>query len=193
MLCSHCGVREVEVLIKQVINNDVTDISLCRKCAEELGYLSEESPSITISFSIGDSEKVNKLNIKKHSSLTDSSIEFDSLTCGVCGTDYKSFKSTNTLGCPGCYEAFRFPLGAYLQKTQGAESHWEGSVMFDDLHVLNVVATNIKSDNEKVQEEIVRLMREINEAVVAEDYERAAQVRDAIKSLTTGSECRNDN
>ena len=38
MLCSNCGKREVEVLIKQVTNQETSDLNLCRICAEEMGF-----------------------------------------------------------------------------------------------------------------------------------------------------------
>ncbi|MDR2779724.1 MAG: hypothetical protein LBB28_01200, partial [Synergistaceae bacterium] len=135
MLCDNCGKNEVEVLLKQVINNEVRYINLCRACAEEMGFISSSVPSITISFSISEDapkqRKLRRIQPKKREAV-------DLMSCPSCGMKFISFRESGLLGCPACYEAFRFPLGAFLQKTQGAESHWVGtSSMFKDIGLMS--------------------------------------------------------
>ncbi|MDR1651718.1 MAG: UvrB/UvrC motif-containing protein [Synergistaceae bacterium] len=183
MLCENCGKREVEVLIKQVTDNDVRHMSLCRECAGELGFVSSPMPSITISFSIADEppkiRKVRRVQPKRREQA------FDSVECSGCGTKFAEFREDGFLGCPNCYEAFRFPLGAYLQKTQGAESHWIGSELFRDIELesdeMILAAEQIKK--RAADENIAKLRLELNEAVSREDYERAAEIRDMLVPL----------
>jgi protein arginine kinase activator len=193
MLCSNCGKREVEVLIKQVVNNEVHNLNLCRACAEELGFISPDIPSITISFSIGDPEpldhkKTRRVKLEKKDST------YDALVCQACGMKFSEFRSAGVLGCPVCYESFRFPLGARFQREQGAESHWSGSEAFAGIGVLldasETVATR-RVRNERLAN-IDRLRHEIEDAVSREEYERAAELKNVLSPLLCESEEKND-
>ncbi|MDR3332954.1 MAG: UvrB/UvrC motif-containing protein [Synergistaceae bacterium] len=187
MLCSNCGKREVEVLIKQVINQEVHNLNLCRACAEELGFIAPDIPSITISFSLNetDTQKQRKVRRLPHGARKHEALH-DSLICSSCGLEYRTFRETGLLGCPECYEIFRFPLGAYLQKEQGAESHWDGmSGTFSELGVAGVRSGVIFKDKEKDerQENIRRLRSELSEAISREEYERAAELKEMLAPL----------
>jgi protein arginine kinase activator len=193
MLCSNCGKREVEVLIKQVVNNEVHNLSLCRVCAEEMGFISPDIPSITISFSLGepeasDQKRVRRIRLDKKESA------YDALVCGSCGTTYSEFRVSGLLGCPGCYESFRFPLGARFQREQGAESHWSGSESFAEIGVMKDMAE--AADIERVKNErranIDRLRHEIEDAVSREEYERAAELKNILSPLLCDGEEKDD-
>lgn len=187
MLCGNCGKREVEVLVKQVVDNEVQDINLCRVCAEELGFLSAQLPSITISFSLHEVDAPQRRKIVRLQSKRDEE-KYDGIVCPACGMAYREFRSGNILGCAECYQAFRFPLGARLQQIQGAESHWDGtSKLFSDIAVLDPETISAEEDREYTNEEretgIRRLKEEIDDAVLREEYERAAKLRDLLKPL----------
>jgi protein arginine kinase activator len=192
MLCDNCGKNEVEVLIRQVIDEEVKNLSLCRACAEKMGFM-PLIPSITISFSIGESppkqRKIRKAQTKRREQPAESSMR-----CPTCGSDISSFRETGILGCPDCYESFRVPLGVFLHKTQGAESHWVASDAFRKIgvtsgeinHKMDVVVKEEKNGN------IAKLRLELNEAISREDYERAAQLRDILAPLVGGADKNND-
>lgn len=192
MLCGNCGKREVEVLVKQVVKGEVLDINLCRICAEELGFLSSQQPSITISFSMHEVDAPRRRKvIRLQSKIGDE--KHDGLTCPECGMTYHEYKSGGVLGCAGCYQAFRFPLGAKLQSIQGAESHWVGtSKIFSEIGVLNEedVLVEAKARHTEGQREasIKRLNEEMKDAVSREEYERAAKLRDLLRPLLMDEE-----
>lgn len=192
MLCGNCGKREVEVLIKQVVNNEMQDFNLCRVCAEELGFLSSQQPSITISFSLHEADEPQRRKIVRVQTKRDDA-KFDGILCPGCGMTYGEYRNEGILGCPECYQAFRFPLGAKLQRIQGAESHWDGtSKMFSDIAVLGDEAVSLERDHRQAKEEreagIRRLREEIEDAVSREEYERAAKLRDLLKPLLEDEE-----
>lgn len=189
MICSNCGKREAEVLIKQVVDGDVRNLSLCRVCAEELGFISPDIPSITISFLLGgpdsmDQKRTKKIRLEKRES------SYDSLVCNSCGMKYGAFRKTGLLGCSGCYEAFRFPLGARFQREQEAESHWCGSETFSEIGVVRDTAEIADMEREKSERRanIDRLKHEIEDAVSREEYERAAELKSILSPLLCESE-----
>jgi protein arginine kinase activator len=186
MLCDNCGKNEVEVLIRQVIDEEVKTLNLCRSCAEEMGFISSIIPSITISFSIGESAPRQKKIRKTQTRRREQPIE--SMRCPTCGSDFSSFRETGILGCPDCYESFRVPLGIYLHKTQGAESHWVASDAFREIGVADATDRRIDAATERKETRgnIAKLTLELNEAISREDYERAAQLRDMLAPLVGG-------
>jgi protein arginine kinase activator len=193
MFCDNCGKREVEVLIKQVVNQEVRHLNLCRICAEEMGFISPMIPSITISFSINDDiprqKKVRRVQPKKKEPI------YESLMCPTCMTKFSTFREEGLLGCPKCYEVFRFPLGAYLQKTQGAESHWDGtSNMFKEIGLFTeeMIQETEELRRNELEENIAKLRYEMNEAISREDYERAAELRDMLAPLVGNVGRKND-
>jgi protein arginine kinase activator len=193
MLCDNCGKNEVEVLIRQVIDEEVKHLNLCRSCAEKMGFISPLIPSITISFSIGESAPRQKKTRKTQTRKREQ--PFESMCCPTCGSDFSSFRETGILGCPDCYESFRAPLGIFLHKTQGAESHWVASDAFREIGVASD-KTNHRTDTAEETEEtrgnIARLKLELNAAISREDYELAAQLRDILSPLVGGLDKKND-
>ncbi|MDR1019532.1 MAG: hypothetical protein LBL73_02140 [Synergistaceae bacterium] len=194
MLCGNCGKREAEVLIKQVVDNDVHNISLCRACAEELGFISPDIPSITISFSLGSPDSIDQ-RMAKRMRLEKRENAYDILVCASCGTKYSVFRKTGLLGCPACYEAFRVPLGARFQGEQGAESHWSGSETFTGLGVISDIAAIEEGERARAEREasIDRLRHEIDDAVSREEYERAAELKNILNPLLCEREENDDN
>ena len=188
MICDNCGKNEVEVLIKQVVNQEIKNLSLCRSCAEELGFMSPIMPSITISFSLADGlqkkRKVRKVLPRKREPQS------DLLCCSSCDMKFSEFREEGLLGCPKCYEAFRTPLGAYLQNTQGSESHWIASDIFKDIGLIPDKG-EFEPDDAGSAEDITRLRFEMYEAVAREDYERAAQLRDMLALVVGESKRKN--
>ena len=189
MICDNCGKNEVEVMIKQVMHQEVKHLNLCRSCAEELGFTSPVMPSITISFSLADDSqkqrKVRKVLPRRKDQPS------DLLCCSACGTKFSAFREEGLLGCPKCYEEFRVPLGAFLQKTQGSESHWIASDIFNDIGLVAGKEETEAYDTGNA-EDITRLRFEMYEAVAREDYERAAALRDMLAPLMGEIKKKND-
>lgn len=95
-------------------------------------------------------------------------------SCAVCKLSFHQFRQTGLLGCSECYRAFGEPLAALIEKTQNAGVHHVGKVPRRcggdiDLGMIRQ-----------------RLARELEEAVRAEQYERAAKLRDRILAVGTG-------
>jgi protein arginine kinase activator len=94
-----------------------------------------------------------------------------SLVCDVCGLSYADFRSQGVLGCPNDYEAFRTALEPLLaQAHEGADQH------------IGKVPHRAEPGQAK-HTAILRLRAELRQAIAAEDYERAARLRDQIKEL----------
>lgn len=93
------------------------------------------------------------------------------LACDVCGMTVGEFRRNGLLGCPHDYEAFEKVLIPLLSRAhEGATQH------------IGKVPNRAGSDQKK-QVAMLRLRSQLNNAIAAEDYERAAMLRDQIKEM----------
>lgn len=90
------------------------------------------------------------------------------LRCSLCGLEYGRFQQTGKLGCAQCYQDFRKQLLPTLQRIHGNVQH-QGHVPVSASEAL------------KARRRLEALKKEMQEAVQAEDFERAAQLRDMLK------------
>ena len=90
--------------------------------------------------------------------------------CPVCNTAWSQVLKCGRVGCASCYQAFDTLLQPLLVHLNGAAQQSEDA--------------NGAAASEPVEKnEISRLREEMFAAVNAEEYERAAQLRDRIRSL----------
>lgn len=104
-------------------------------------------------------------------------LKSDELKCDQCGLSFPRFAQTGRFGCSNCYNAFEGALNPMLRKIHGKTYH--------------VGKVPRRSGSQiRVRNEIQHLKRELQEAVNAEEYERAAVIRDKIKELEENNENR---
>ena len=101
---------------------------------------------------------------------SDTPIEASTEACPFCGMTYKEFRSRGRLGCPHDYEHFHDELIPLLESIHHGETQHVGKY------------PPKVSDDSRKQYELIRLKNELKTAIEEEDYERAAQLRDQIKS-----------
>ena len=94
------------------------------------------------------------------------------LYCPVCNTAWSDVLRRGVVGCASCYQAFDAQLQPLMVNLNGVPQQGAGES----------AAEGPTPENEK-QSRISRLREEMFSAVNAEEYERAAQLRDQIRSL----------
>ncbi len=95
----------------------------------------------------------------------------DEVPCEVCGMTFSQFRTSSLLGCPQCYTAFESNLEPLLERAHEGASHHIGKV------------PTRAGAGEQRQQQLLRKRKQLADAVVAEDYEQAAKVRDEIRQL----------
>ena len=100
------------------------------------------------------------------------------LKCADCGTTYQEFKKHGRLGCSECYRSFESQLGSLLKKIHGASKHSGKSPVLQTADPLPSVKEKKPADSDDLDE----LKQKLQQAVLCEDYERAAQLRDMIRA-----------
>lgn len=165
MTCDNCGSEDAVIHLTQVVDNEMTACHLCEKCAAAKGLETPEtSPSIPLTdflAQLGGEER-------EPSAGQDDA-------CSFCGLTFDDFRETGRLGCPHCWSTFETHLKGLLRRVHGGTQH-----------VGKVYLPPDPSVTER-QKRLEGLRRKLDRAVEAEDFERAAELRDRIRSLEPAS------
>jgi protein arginine kinase activator len=160
-VCDNCGSTDAVVHLTQIVDNQMSTHRLCEKCAAEKGLETAPEP---VNFPLTD------FLAQMGSDSTPGSDEPQS-GCQFCGLTFADFRDTGRLGCPQCYETFSSQLQRLLRRVHGGTQHVGKIYLPPDPSA---------SDLER---RLDGLRRKLNRAVEAEDFERAAELRDEIRSL----------
>jgi protein arginine kinase activator len=96
--------------------------------------------------------------------------QLDQQACPVCGITFYEFRSQGRLGCPHDYICFQAQLEPLILNVHGELEH-----------VGKNPSRCAKGSESRTQ--LIRLRREMAEAVTQEDYERASELRDQIRRI----------
>jgi protein arginine kinase activator len=166
MLCQDCKKREAQVHLTQIINNEKLSLSLCKECAAARGF---HSPLDNVPFPLAEI-----LSGLAQSGPGPAKIEpKDDVACQGCGLTFSEFTRQGRFGCGECYAAFRARLEPIMRKIHGASLHRGRNPEY--AKVDDTAALPIKEEE--------RLESELNKAIRAEDFERAAELRDKLKAV----------
>lgn len=176
MLCQDCKKREAQVHLTQIINNEKIALSLCKECASARGF---HSPLDNIPFPLAEILS----GLAKNMGVAGTSANpAESLTCPVCQLTFEEFTRQGRFGCAECYRTFRPRLETIMRKIHGASLH-RGTAP--------IAAVGEPSDDQAIPvKEEERLEAELKKAIESEDFERAAEIRDKLKSIKRGMETR---
>ncbi len=158
MLCQSCEKKQATTHIKTIVNGELKEYNLCSECAQKLGY-----GSFFGSFGF-DLDK-----------LFGSFMEGKSGTggkkrCQCCGSSFEDIAKSGKIGCAECYEVFRDELMPSVQRIHGRTNHTG--------KLAHAAGTEVKIKNE-----IAKCRYELEKAIKAQEFEKAAELRDRIREL----------
>jgi len=164
MKCEECGTNEAVMHVTQVVQNESRVLNLCDSCARELGFA---GPAVPANFPLGD------FLAQLGGGEGPGTVGAPADACAFCGLTFTEFRESGRLGCPHCYSAFEDHLRGLLRRIHGGTQHTGKVYLPPDPS---------QTDKEK---RLDGLRRRLERAVDAEDFERAAHLRDQIRGLET--------
>ncbi len=165
-LCEDCNKAAASVFLTLAVNNKMTETHLCPSCAAKKGLgPGLETGAFNISDIVGNMSGYFKDFLPA---------ERKTLRCGGCGLKYSEFKESGRLGCPLCYQSFEPQLGELMERIHGASRHTGRG--YTGVACLKLT----KAEAARGLEE---LRAALKEAVAKEDFEAAARLRDAMRSI----------
>ena len=157
MQCQLCD-KTATVHLTEIVDNEKIERHLCENCAQKEG--------ITIKTHVPISELLGNLVTSQQEVK-----ELSELYCPQCELSWAEFRKRGLLGCPNDYLAFEKPLEPLIERAH------EGATR----HVGRVPRHNHRAGDS--QAKLLRLRRDLQQAVENEDYEEAARIRDEIDNL----------
>lgn len=103
----------------------------------------------------------------------------DNSRCSQCGTSWKSMHEEGLLGCPHCYIAFASPLRNVMEHLHFGAKHTGKIPRFREKQER---LKDLQEKREKHRMEM--LQRRLDAAIVSENYEEAAQIRDKMAQVS---------
>lgn len=160
MLCDNCKNNEAEVHLTQILDNEMTTVHLCPSCAAEKGLDTAAAKNLPLTDFLAE---MGKAAIDEE--------EVRAGPCAYCHTTVDDFKRSGRLGCPHCYSTYETQLRAILRRIHGSTQH------------LGKVYVPPAGEGADLGARLSGLRRKLQRAVEAEDFERAATLRDQIREL----------
>lgn len=159
MICGLCNQNEASIHFTEIINNEVMKLRLCEECAKTKG--------VSLPKGFGHFHIANLL-----AGLSDLTEEMGHPqkgkipVCPVCGTTFEEVRTSGMLGCASCYEAFSLHLAPLLKRIHPAARH---------------TGKYPKRLSPALDENMLR--RELQEAISREEFEKAAKIRDRLRTI----------
>lgn len=158
MLCQNCKRNDASAHLKRIMGGEAVEIHLCRQCASALGV----GDVVAGFFPFGDFPSFSADVIK---------ISEKTLRCETCGFSFEDIARTGMPGCPECYGVFSKKLRPLIGKIHG-RAVFEGKAP-------------LTHREEMRKEQVISALREkLDEAIMQENFELAAVIRDEIKALS---------
>lgn len=160
--CDKCG-RPATHHSVEIIQGQKIEKHLCEQHAAEEG-LAIKSINTPINELL-----TNFVKVHGQASVTDQNPP--TVSCPDCGMTFEQFRKDSLLGCPDCYKTFERQLSTILERAQEGATHHIGKV------------PRRAGAGEQRQALLMRMRKQLDDAVMGEDYERAARLRDDIRKF----------
>jgi protein arginine kinase activator len=167
MQCDICGKKKATVHLTEIVDEQMSEMHLCEECAHQKSAQMEQQ------FGLAD------LLAGLSSAPATKESKEGTLVCSSCGLNYEDFRKFGRLGCSECYTSFKDHLSGLLRKIHGSNRHL-GKLPYS----LKAQAAPIPTPAALLaSENLEDLRKQLQHAIAAEDFEKAAMLRDKIKGL----------
>ncbi|MFP4472888.1 MAG: UvrB/UvrC motif-containing protein [Candidatus Omnitrophota bacterium] len=163
MKCEVCKQKKATVHLTELIDGKVTELHICEGCAKEKSLQMEQQ--------FGLADLLAGLSDFNQSPAKEKEEPQKTAACEHCSMSYEDFRKYGRLGCSECYESFRDQLTTLLKKIHGSNRHAGKRP--------RRYVQSVKQNGDDLKD----LRKQLKQAVVREDYEQAAILRDKLKDL----------
>ena len=162
MICQNCNENTATIHLTEIINGKRHEKHLCEQCAQ--------TENLSYNTQIPLNELLSNLLAIQPQELCDNSGHNEDF-CPNCDIDMKEINEQSLLGCPEDYTFFNDAIEKLVDKTQDGNCVHTGKI-----------PNGTQADTAKLSE-LERLKIDLEEAVLFERFEHAAELRDKIKLL----------
>ncbi len=164
MKCHKCD-KPATFHITDLVDGESNELHLCEECAQ--AFLAPPSSGADEVMPAMAGLLAQQLAVGE---TAEELARLDKQVCPVCGISFREFRKQGRLGCPHDYTCFAQELEPLLLN------------IHDEIHHVGKVPKGFGAQAEQ-QTQLIRLRREMKEAVTQENYEQAASLRDEIHTI----------
>jgi len=165
MKCQKCE-KPATFHITELTGPQPQEHHLCEEHARE--YLNDSSDTGSLATTLAEG-MTKQMSVSKAAAELK---EVDQQVCPICGISFYEFRSRGRLGCPNDYDCFSKQLDALILSIHGETEH-----------IGKVPKRTGKETSRRTL--LIKLRRDLEDAVTCEDYEKASKLRDKIKEIET--------
>lgn len=177
MKCDNCD-AEATIHELTIRSGQKVERHLCEKCAIEQGVEVQTSTKVD--------EFLQKLAAAQPGAGRAAPGRREEHKCPSCGTTFAEFRQSGLMGCSDCYKSFEARLGPLLERAHEGASRHVGKVPKQALAASRKATPRAEAilggEQERTQQAAL-LRKRLDEAIAAEQYERAAKIRDDLRRL----------
>ena len=163
MKCQQCD-KTATFHITELTGGKPQELHLCEEHARQYLTQSEAEPSQPAAW---PERSAQQLAVGQ---TAEELARLDQKACPVCGITFYEFRNQGRLGCPHDYVCFAKELEPLIINIHGETEH-------------TGKRPRRYAEGTQKQTELIRLRREMKEAITEEDYERASELRDEIRRI----------
>ena len=172
MTCDICGKKKATVHLTEIVDEQMSEMHLCEECARQKSSQMEQQ--FGLADLLAGLSDTGKAPASKEGEKT-------ALKCSRCGLLYEDFRKFGRLGCGECYESFKEHLTGLLRKIHGSNKY-----------LGKTPAQYLEKQKAPLSEGAIALIPseslpdlkgQLQSAIAAEDFEKAAQIRDKIRNF----------
>ena len=177
IVCQVCAKRPATSHLTELdpATGERKELHICASCVASLELTLTSNPppiaEVLEKKAALDDELPTVKASKKKKATSDSDLEANSAACASCGLSFAEFAAHNRFGCAQCYTAFATQVEPLLTRYHG-----------QGVHTGRVPASTRSYDDDLVAKR-TRIDTALREAVTAEDYSKAAKLRDELRRL----------
>ena len=169
MKCQHCD-KPATFHITELAGGKPQELHLCEDHAREYLTQSGEEPASTTSMAAALAQQMAQQMAVGQTA--EELAKLDQQACPVCGITFYEFRNQGRLGCPNDYVCFESQLEPLIVNIHGETDH------------SGKTPKRAPAGSEQ-RTQLIRLRREMKEAVTEERYERAAELKEDIERIET--------
>ncbi len=178
MLCERCSKKKATVFYRENINGKARAFRLCGECAsalQETGELEELSSAFARFapvFGPGDDRffgELFSLPVPGRVGRPEATAP-GSKKCPLCGATFGNIAAAGKVGCATCYQTFADELALPLRAAHGETVH------------VGQAPRQFRTRQERAAR-LAELRQQLKDAVIAENFEEAAALRDRIRGI----------
>jgi len=163
MKCQICKNRQATIHLTEINDGIRSEMHICEQCAVEQG--------IAVKSQIPLNELLSNLLASQPDEEFAEGLETKESICPHCGFTLADLRKEAVLGCPYDYEFFKDSLLPIIERAQGGRSTHCGKI------------PSKTSEESKKKTQLMNFRQRLKASVSAEDYEKAAELRDKISEL----------